>query len=84
MPAGNSLVMMYHLHSYGGVVKIPGSDLAVDVEVRDDNAGPHTIEEIRGIYARSAEAVSQRRGDRSQSRPISPMPSSRTAAACRW
>ena len=36
-PAGNSLIMMYHLHSYGDVVKIPGSDLAVDVEVRDDN-----------------------------------------------
>ncbi len=43
--------MMYHLHSYGDVVKIPGSDLAVDVEVRDDNAGPHTIEEIHKIYA---------------------------------
>jgi hypothetical protein len=48
---GNSLILMYHLHSYGDVVKIPGSDLAVDVEVRNDNAGPHTIEEIRTIYA---------------------------------
>ncbi len=48
---GNSLVMMYHLHSYGGIVKIPGSDLAVDVEVRDDNSGPHTIEEIHKIYS---------------------------------
>ncbi len=51
-PAGNSLVMMYHLHDYGDVVKVPGSDLAVDIEVRNDNSGPHTIEEIRGIYAR--------------------------------
>ncbi len=50
--AGRSLVMMYHLHEYGGVVKIPASDLAVDVEVRNDNSGPHTIEEIRRIYAR--------------------------------
>jgi hypothetical protein len=49
---GHSLVMMYHLHDYGGVVRIPGSDLAVDVEMRGDNSGPHTIEEIRGIYAR--------------------------------
>ncbi|HTS62593.1 MAG TPA: DUF5054 domain-containing protein [Candidatus Acidoferrales bacterium] len=48
---GNSLVMMYHRHSYGDVVKIPGANLAVDVEVRDDNAGPHTLDEIRGIYA---------------------------------
>jgi hypothetical protein len=49
--AGHSLVVMYHLHQYGGVVKIPGSDLAVDVEVRNDNAGPHTIEEIHRIFA---------------------------------
>jgi len=49
--AGNSLVVMYHLHEYGGVVKIPGSDLAVDIEVRDDNAGPHTLDEIRHIYS---------------------------------
>ena len=48
---GQSLIVMYHLHSYGDVVKIPGSDLAIDVEVRNDNAGPHTIEEIHRIYA---------------------------------
>jgi hypothetical protein len=48
--AGNSLIMMYHLHDYGGVVTIPGSDLAVAVEVRDDNSGPHTIDEIHQIY----------------------------------
>jgi hypothetical protein len=48
---GNSLIMMYHLQHYGGIVKVPGSDLAVDVEVRGDNAGPHTIEEIHKIYA---------------------------------
>ncbi|MGA7241011.1 MAG: DUF5054 domain-containing protein [Bryobacteraceae bacterium] len=47
---GNSLAVMYHLHRYGGVVKVPGSDLAVDVEVRDDNLGPHTIDEIHRIY----------------------------------
>ena len=51
-PTGASLMMMYHRHSYGGVVQVPGQDLAVDVEVRDDNAGPHTPEEIRAIYAR--------------------------------
>ena len=50
-PAGNSLVMLYHLHSYGGVIRIPGSDLAVDVEVRGDNRGPHTVEEIQKIYS---------------------------------
>ena len=50
-PEGRSLVMMYHIHEYGGIVKVPGSDLAIDVEMRDDNAGPHSMEEIRGIYA---------------------------------
>src|SRR5215472_9752832 len=49
--AGNSLIVMYHLHRYGGIVKIPGSDLAVDVEVANDNAGPHRIEAIQRIYA---------------------------------
>jgi hypothetical protein len=49
---GNSLAVMYHLHRYGGLVKVPESDLAVDVEVRTDNAGPHTIDEIHGIYSR--------------------------------
>lgn len=50
--AGHSIIMMYHRTEYGGVVRVPGSDLAISVEVRDDNAGPHTIEEIHAIYAR--------------------------------
>lgn len=48
---GKSLVMMYHRREYGGVVQVPGSDLAVAVEVRDDNSGPHSIAEIQAIYA---------------------------------
>ncbi len=47
---GHALTVMYHLHEYGGIVKIPGSDLAIDVEMRDDNAGPHTPQQIRDIY----------------------------------
>jgi hypothetical protein len=50
-PNGASLVMIYHRLAYGGVVRLPGSDLAVAVEVRDDNLGPHTLEEIGKIYA---------------------------------
>ena len=50
-PSGASVTMMYHRLEYGGVVRLPESDLAVAVEVRDDNAGPHTVEEIRKIYA---------------------------------
>ena len=49
-PGGRDLVMLYH-HDYGGIVKIPGADLAIDVECRGDNSGPHTIDEIHGIYA---------------------------------
>jgi Domain of unknown function (DUF5054) len=49
---GNSLAMIYHRHDYGSVIRIPGSDLAVSVEVRNDNSGPHTLEEIKAIYAK--------------------------------
>ncbi|MGA7411542.1 MAG: DUF5054 domain-containing protein [Bryobacteraceae bacterium] len=48
---GSSLTVMYHRTAYGGVVRVPGSELAVAMEVRDDNSGPHTVEEIRKIYA---------------------------------
>jgi hypothetical protein len=43
--------MLYH-RDYGGIVKVPGTDLAIDVECRGDNSGPHTIEEIHRIYSR--------------------------------
>jgi hypothetical protein len=49
--AGRSIVVLYHLHRYGGPVKIPGSDLVIDVEVRNDNAGPHSIGQLRQVYA---------------------------------
>ena len=49
--AGRSLAMVYHRHDYGSTVVIPGSDLAIDVAVRNDNSGPHTIDEIKEIYA---------------------------------
>jgi hypothetical protein len=48
--SGASLVMIYHRRGYGGIVRIPSSDVAVAVEVRDDNSGPHTEEEVRKIY----------------------------------
>ena len=51
-PAGRSLVMVYHRHDYGSVLRVPGSDLALAVEVRNDNSGPHTTEEIAAIYAK--------------------------------
>ncbi len=47
---GSSIAVLYHRHDYGGVVRVPGSDLAVSVQVRTDNSGPHTPEEIAAIY----------------------------------
>jgi hypothetical protein len=49
-PNGASLVVMYH-SGYGDVVHVPDSDLAVAMIVRDDNLGPHTVEEIDQTYA---------------------------------
>jgi Domain of unknown function (DUF5054) len=47
---GASLVVMYH-HSYGSVVAVPGSDLAIAIIVRDDNSGPHPPAEIANVYS---------------------------------
>ena len=49
-PGGSSLVVMYH-RDYGGVVRVPGSDLAIAVVVRGDNSGPHTLQEIHETYS---------------------------------
>src|SRR5580698_4226386 len=43
--SGASLVVMYH-HQYGAVMRVPGSDLAVAIVVRDDNSGPHKPDEV--------------------------------------
>ena len=51
-PDGSRLVVMYHHHEYGGVVRIPATDIAVDMEVADDNRGPHSLEEIHAIWSR--------------------------------
>jgi len=52
-PSGASLPVMYHL-GYGGVTRLPGSDLALAVYVRGDNSGPHTPDEIARIHAELA------------------------------
>jgi len=48
---GSSLIMLYHHHAYGGTLVIPNTDLAIEVNVRVDNTGPHTKDEIKQIYA---------------------------------
>jgi hypothetical protein len=47
---GTTLAVMYH-HGYGGVTRVPGTDLALAIVVRGDNSGPHTPAEIRKTYA---------------------------------
>jgi hypothetical protein len=47
--SGGSIIVMYH-HDYGGVVRVPGSDVALAIVVRDDNSGPHTPQEIVRTY----------------------------------
>ena len=49
-PGGSTLVVMYH-HGYGGVARVPDSDLAIAMVVRDDDSGPHTLEEIHETYS---------------------------------
>src|SRR5271154_170192 len=48
---GASIVVMYQHKGYGGVVLVPGSDLAICVAMGDDNTGPHSMDEIHQIYA---------------------------------
>ncbi len=50
--SGKSVNVMYHRRDYGGVIEIPGTGIAVDVEVRNDNDGPHTVQEIAAMYAK--------------------------------
>jgi hypothetical protein len=52
-PSTASLAAMYH-HDYGGIAVVPGSDIALVTEVRGDNSGPHTPEEIDRIHAELA------------------------------
>ncbi len=49
-PAGSTLAVLYHKHDYGSTARIAKSDLAVSVNVRTDNSGPHTVDEINAIY----------------------------------
>jgi hypothetical protein len=51
-PDGSTLPMIYHHHGYGGTVVLPGTDTAFSMEMRDDNAGPHSQQEIQAIYTR--------------------------------
>ena len=48
---GTEITVLYHLLNYGGIAAIPGTDVAVAVNERDDNSGPHPISEIESYYS---------------------------------
>src|SRR5579859_588400 len=50
LPEGPSIIMMYH-HGYGATLQVPGSDLVVSLQMRGDNSGPHSVDEVSKIYA---------------------------------
>ncbi len=50
-PNGAQITVLYHLLDYGGTAVIPGTDVAIAINVRGDNTGPHPISEIKGYYA---------------------------------
>lgn len=49
-PDGAELMVMYQ-HSYGDVMALPGGRTAVSISFTNDNQGPHTLEQVAGIYA---------------------------------
>lgn len=49
-PSGETLIVMYHA-GYGGVARVPGSDLAFAMIVKDDDLGPHTEQEVQETYS---------------------------------
>ncbi|MEO7716829.1 MAG: DUF5054 domain-containing protein [Capsulimonas sp.] len=48
--SGNELIVMYAT-DYGGTERLPGSPIAVSMNVRADNTGPHTVQEVKDHYA---------------------------------
>jgi len=51
---GAEIMVLYHRSGYGGIVAVPGGDIAVSVNVRSDNSGVHSVDEIKSIYAELA------------------------------
>ena len=43
-PEGAEIMVLYHPFGYGSTVAIPGTDIAVSIQVRGDNSGPHSLE----------------------------------------
>jgi len=49
-PNGAGLIVMCH-YGYGGVARVPDSELAIAMVVKDDDLGPHTVQEVHETYS---------------------------------
>ena len=49
-PSGSEILLMYQ-GSYGDTMVLPDGETAVSVNLTGDNHGPHTVEQVRAIYA---------------------------------
>lgn len=47
---GSEVILMY-VNNYGGTHILPDRKTAVSIQLTGDNQGPHTAEQVRGIYA---------------------------------
>jgi hypothetical protein len=50
-PEGAEIMVLYHPFGDGSTVAIPGTNIAVSIQVRGDNSGPHSLNEIKACYA---------------------------------
>jgi hypothetical protein len=50
-PEGAEIMVLYHPLDYGSTIAIPGTDVAVSIQVRGDNSGPHSLNEIKAHFA---------------------------------
>ena len=50
-PDRAEVMVLYHPFGYGSTVAIPATDIAVSIQVRDDNTGPHSVDEIKTCHA---------------------------------
>jgi hypothetical protein len=51
---GKEIILMY-LNSYGGETLLPDGKTAVSIQHTNDNHGPHTVQQVRQIYAKLRE-----------------------------
>lgn len=49
-PSGSEIILMYQ-KDYGSAMVLPDGETAISIAFTGDNHGPHSVEEVKGIYA---------------------------------